>query len=625
MEQLKGAHQGQTVNIVGKGPSLRYLEKKHFGDGPVITLNHAILPVEALGLKNPVYSMQKDWGKCSGDCAANIAKCVKVAPAAATLLVSVHESAMCLPDYSPRLVFNLGDLGMPWNTASLFVAIAMAKYFGCEKYRLISCDAISGGDLRAYEPASGIIDTASEAGYMQQKRVAHEKFLPKIDHEFITPETTAREMPGRRVSIVIPVIRPESAKRCMAAIRENAGVPSDQYEIVTAFDDFKIGCPEMVKRLVAIASHDLVMFLGDDTVPQPGFLKAAIDEMDKLPDGWGVVGLNTESPGGSNPFAHWMAHKKMLDHLEGGTFFSLAYKHAFCDNELKDVACEMGRWAFAGPSLIEHRHPINKSADYDDAYKGAYEGDAWEHDSKTYTVRKRERLRKRDGRRLALAFPLTDIWTYSQFTFSILKVVMNYMIHLFNNNESIHIEILMPNFPGNHDVVRNDLVRQAQVDGFTDILMMDTDQIYQDVDTIERLIAHNLPVVGAKVHRRYPPFDPVMLRGDISNFEAVPDIDITPDNKEFYKKVKVDATGCACILYDMAVFDDIKYPWFELTVGDHGNPIGEDVGFCAKLKERGVDIFVDCSIEVRHLALMAVGWDTHRLHQKIMGVKQNGT
>lgn len=421
--------------------------------------------------------------------------------------------------------------------------------------------------------------------------------------------------PRPKVSIIIPVVRPEGAARCAMAIRNvEAAEGLGQSQILTVEDTDGIGCPEMVKRLTRMAKHDLVMFLGDDTIPQSGFLKAALDEMENLPDGWGVVGLNTEDPSGSNPYAHWMAHKKMLEHIPGGSFFPTDYKHCFCDAELKDIAHELGRWSFAKKSMIEHDHPVNKRNMDDKDYERAYGNGRWAQDHKTYIIRKRERMAAKHGTRLALAFPLTDIWTYSQFTFSILSVVMNHLTLSIKNNESMHLTILMPNFPGQVDVIRNDLVKQAQLDGCTDILMMDTDQMYPDADMIQKLLAHKLPVVGAKVHRRYPPFDPILLRGKLGELKPIPDDEIVGGGL-----VKVDAIGCGCVMFDMAVFDEIENPWFELTTGPAGVPIGEDVGFCMKLKERGIDIIVDCSIDVKHLALMAVDWGTHKLHQKLQG------
>ena len=431
------------------------------------------------------------------------------------------------------------------------------------------------------------------------------------------------ERSNLKVSICIPVIRLDGLKRCLKAIEKNAGIPKDQYEVIWEEDKNRIGCPLMLKQLVVKSRAQSILFLGDDTEPQEGFLKAAIDEMEKLPDGWGVVGLNTEgpafipgSPGNSNPLAHWMAHKKMLEYIPGGDFFSTDYKHCWCDNELRDIALDLDRWAFADDAIIEHNHPIVKKGEWDGGYKKAYSEKAQKHDKKTYWKRKIARNRKKHGIRLAIAEPLTDTMVYSHFHFSSIRVITKYLIHLFESGKSIAIDYLTPKYPGQIDVIRNGLVEQALFFGCTHILFMDTDQIYSDFNMIEKLLAHNKPVVGAKVHRRYPPFDPLLLRGSPGTLHSVPDEEIEEGGL-----VEVGATGCGCILYDMNIFTEIDSPWFELTVGEHGQPIGEDVHFCEKLKEAGHKIYVDCSIDIKHLSLLAVDWGTYKLYKKLGEVR----
>jgi GT2 family glycosyltransferase len=229
------------------------------------------------------------------------------------------------------------------------------------------------------------------------------------------------------ISIIIPIIRPESAERCISAIKKNIGLPIDQYEIVSEMDTHEAGCPEMVKKLTEKAKYDLVMFLGDDTIPEPGFMKYALEAMESLPDAWGVVGLNTKP---DNPLAHWLAHKKMLDHISGGAFFSTEYAHCWGDNELKDIAEELGRWVFAKEARIDHIHPINDSAPYDKHYQKAYSEKNRHHDFQTYCNRKRARMQKKYGTKLAIAMPLTDDKVYNQFFFSFIKVITEYMSSL---------------------------------------------------------------------------------------------------------------------------------------------------------------------------------------------------
>jgi len=422
-----------------------------------------------------------------------------------------------------------------------------------------------------------------------------------------------------QISIVIPIIRPDAAKRCIKAIKKNAGLPIGQYEIITGIDTDGVGCPRMVKKLVKRTKHDLVMFLGDDTVPEKDFLKNALLKMQEI--GWGVVGLHTQDKRvkDGNPFAHWLAHKKMLKYIEGGDFFSTEYNHCWCDNELKDIAEELGKWAWAKDSLITHIHPINKTAENDEHYKKVYADPIAQHDFKTYCNRKRKRMQKKYGVKLAIGIPLTDETVYRQFFFSFVKVITEYMSSLVKTGRSINFDVLMPDFPCQIDAARNNLVQQALLSGCTHIIMMDSDQIYMTENMLEKMLAHKKPVVGARVHRRYPPFDPLLLRGDVGKLYQVPDKEIRNEDGTFKDEVPVTYTGTGCILYDTQIFIDlIPDKWFQFKVGDEGQPIGEDVVFCEKLRERKIPIVVDCSIDIKHLSLMAIDWGTYKLFQKIM-------
>lgn len=425
-----------------------------------------------------------------------------------------------------------------------------------------------------------------------------------------------------KVSIIIPIIRKDSADRCKEAIKKNAGIPAGQYEIVSIIDTGGIGCPKMVEKLTKHASHNLVMFLGDDTLPEKDFLKHALEAMESLPDGWGVVGLNTQDirVENGNPLAHWMAHKKMLEHIPGGSFFSTEYAHCWGDNELKDIADDLGRWVWAEKSKIIHEHPINKTADYDEGYQKAYSDENRNHDFKTYCRRKRDRMRERYGVKLAIAVPLTDDKVYNQFLFSFTKLITEYMSSLVKAGKVINCDIIFPDFPCQVDAARNNLVQQALSLGCTHILMLDSDQIYKTDNMIEKMLAHDKPVLGVRVHRRYMPYDPLLLRGKIGSLYQVPDEEVRDKDGNFNEELSVDYTGTGCILYSMEIFNDMfpEKP-FELKIGDQGQPIGEDIWLCKKLKEKNIPIVVDCSIDIGHISLLSVDWGTYRLFAKLTG------
>lgn len=395
------------------------------------------------------------------------------------------------------------------------------------------------------------------------------------------------------ISVIIPIVRPAKAKRCIESIELHCpGV-----EIITGLDTEGIGCPRMVERLTARATRQVIVFLGDDTIVQAGMLQNAVREMEALPDGWGVVGLNT-SPG--NDHAHWMADRRILDHIPGGNFFPTEYHHCYGDDELKDIAVELGRWAYASDAVVEHDHPIN-GGEGDEFYGRAY-GSGWlEADRATYFRRKRDRY----GNKIAIGFPLVDSTVHVRFFTSFACM-----------DKPDQYTLLIPQFPhgpwsGSIADARNSLVEQAQQDGCRYLLMLDTDQVYP-TDTLPKLLSHEVDICGVRVHRRWMPFDPIFLRGELGSYASVPE-------EEMYSGdlIKVDATGTGCLLFKMEVFDKIPQPWF--AFGTHKDkPVGEDIHFCTQARKSGVDIWIDTSIEVGHLTTVEV---TKFLHQLCKNIK----
>ena len=108
------------------------------------------------------------------------------------------------------------------------------------------------------------------------------------------------------ISIIMPVIRPEKAKRCVEAIKANSGVGPLLYEIITKEDTERIGAPKMVKKMTDACEGSMLRFLG-------------------------------------------------------GEFFHTGYRHCWCDNELCLRASELGRYIFCEKAYIYHDHVIADS------------------------------------------------------------------------------------------------------------------------------------------------------------------------------------------------------------------------------------------------------------------------
>ena len=107
---LKDRYPGQTLYIVGRGPSLAYLKPSHFGSGPIITINQAIQVVQDFKLPNDLYSMQKDgcngWNDgtyCMGRCEVTPPMSIPNDERIMVILQRPGYSYACLPDYPNKL------------------------------------------------------------------------------------------------------------------------------------------------------------------------------------------------------------------------------------------------------------------------------------------------------------------------------------------------------------------------------------------------------------------------------------------------------------------------------------------------------------------------------------------
>jgi hypothetical protein len=166
------------------------------------------------------------------------------------------------------------------------------------------------------------------------------------------------------------------------------------------------------------------------------------------------------------------------------------------------------------------------------------------------------------------------------------------------------------------DEMRNNIVRGAMENRCTHLIMMDTDQCYHP-RTITRLLSHQLPVVGALVYRRYPPFDPLMLKGEINRYQNI--MEWEPESL-----VEVDATGTGCIMFDMQVFRNMPAPWFRMRRDPQTwQVVGEDIGFCSDLRAAGYKIFVDTSVPAGHLSQIQVTDGMWKLWRKLSDAKAN--
>ncbi|MBX3502804.1 MAG: glycosyltransferase [Alphaproteobacteria bacterium] len=143
---------------------------------------------------------------------------------------------------------------------------------------------------------------------------------------------------------------------------------------------------------------------------------------------------------------------------------------------------------------------------------------------------------------------------------------------------------------------RNNLVRRALERRADWALWFDSDMTFPP-DTIDRLLSHNEPIVGATYRRRNDP------KGSVIG-PMLPDQAGVPEDM-----TAMGYLGMGCVLVSMRVFADVPEPWFNFDETP-GRETGEDRWFFERAREAGYRVLCDdwLTTQVGH-----IGCVTHRV------------
>ena len=142
---------------------------------------------------------------------------------------------------------------------------------------------------------------------------------------------------------------------------------------------------------------------------------------------------------------------------------------------------------------------------------------------------------------------------------------------------------------------RNKIADQALGAGAEWIWFVDDDHIFP-VDTLTRLLAHNVSVVSGLYLQRCSPYKPQMYDREDT------------DGALFHRPIlqgdsglkPVLATGAGCLLVRTAVLKQLEPPYWQFARTPEGNTVGEDIDFCRKVREKGFTIWCDMDVRVGH-------------------------
>ena len=149
---------------------------------------------------------------------------------------------------------------------------------------------------------------------------------------------------------------------------------------------------------------------------------------------------------------------------------------------------------------------------------------------------------------------------------------------------------------------RNDLVVMAMKRGATHILFLDDDMRFPPW-ALEYLLARREQIIGANYTTRKVPIRPItMVDMDWGKGDQPSKCVWSPPGSTGIDQV--EAIGGGVTLIDLAVFNKLKYPYFEQWWDEsRGRNVGEDVDFCKKALDAGIPVHIDhdLSHHVRHI------------------------
>jgi len=142
--------------------------------------------------------------------------------------------------------------------------------------------------------------------------------------------------------------------------------------------------------------------------------------------------------------------------------------------------------------------------------------------------------------------------------------------------------------------VRHRCVYEAAKWDATHLLTLDADMLVPR-DTLQMLLRHGKPIVGANYSRRQI--------GTLTTCHGLDGETVYTEEGDT-RLLEVAHVGTGCLLVDMRVFDALDLPYFAFETDASGvGLVGEDVYFCRKARAVGFQVFCDqqLSWEIGHI------------------------
>jgi hypothetical protein len=197
-----------------------------------------------------------------------------------------------------------------------------------------------------------------------------------------------------------------------------------------------------------------------------------------------------------------------------------------------------------------------------------------------------------------VGIPSGDSWS-SDFGMSLLGLIADFSAPLIEFEEqSIQVlkkeGTLLPE-------LRQDMAEQALERGCNYLFFVDSDQTFPSY-ALRRLLSHRKPVVACNVAIKRIPCGPTARAFTPDDPRGKP----VYTTKHSLQLERIWRIGTGVMLVETSVFLKLEKPWFPITWRtdwDGGHFQGEDWGFCQKLQEASIPIYLDhtLSLEIGHM------------------------
>jgi glycosyltransferase involved in cell wall biosynthesis len=128
------------------------------------------------------------------------------------------------------------------------------------------------------------------------------------------------------------------------------------------------GCSQAWNDCLAEATGDPIVFAADDLIWEPGWLGAALEELSKFKDGWGLVGFN-DGHWDAELSTHYLMSRRFIVEVLGGVVAWPWYKHSFNDLEVNRRAVLADRYRWCEDARVYHAHWLYNDRPLDETDK----------------------------------------------------------------------------------------------------------------------------------------------------------------------------------------------------------------------------------------------------------------